>query len=95
VAFNLFVAYDLMSPGQNYDAVRDRIRELGVTWQFQYSLFYLHTNLAPQLVFERITAVMDGNDKLAVIVAEQALGAIVTNWDHPPISEINEIWAVA
>jgi hypothetical protein len=89
---NLFVAYDLMSPGQNYDAVRDTIRSLGVTWQFQYSLFYLRTDLAPDAVFARVFAAMDGNDRLAVIVAADAIGAIVTNWDHPPINEINAIW---
>src|SRR3546814_7686755 len=26
VAYNLFIAYDLIAPGQNYDTVRDRIK---------------------------------------------------------------------
>ena len=33
MAFNLFIAYDLMNPGQNYDAVRDRIQSLGQWYQ--------------------------------------------------------------
>lgn len=37
---------------------------------------------------------MDGNDKLAVIVAADAIGAIAPSWDHPPIGEINAIWSV-
>jgi hypothetical protein len=89
---NLFIAYDLMSPGQNYDAVRNAIRELGPNWQFQYSLFYVHTQHTPEAAYAHILRVMDANDRLAVIVAADALGAIVTNWDHPPIDAINAIW---
>lgn len=33
--YNLFIAYDLIPPGQNYEAVRQRIRELGQWHQFQ------------------------------------------------------------
>lgn len=90
MAYNLFVAYDLMSPGQNYDVVRDAIKNLGPNWQFQYSLFYVHTNLTPDQAYARVLSSMDANDKLAVIVAD---GGIVTNWDHPPINEINAIWS--
>lgn len=43
MATNLFVAYDLCEPGQNYDAVRERIKSLGQWHQFQYSLFYVST----------------------------------------------------
>lgn len=89
MAVNLFIAYDLMSPGQNYDAVRDRIRELGQHWQFQYSLFYVHTQLTPQQAYNHVAGALDGNDKLAIIVAD---GGIVTNWDHPPLDAINAIW---
>ena len=39
MAYNLFIAYDLMKPGQNYDQVKQRIAELGDHYQFQYSLF--------------------------------------------------------
>lgn len=90
MAYNLFIAYDLMSPGQNYDAVRDRIRELGIEWQFQFSLFYVNTTYTPQQAFAHVASALDGNDRLAVIVAD---GGIVTNWDHPPIDAINSIWA--
>lgn len=92
MAYNLFIAYDLMSPGQNYDAVRDRIKSLGPHWQFQYSLFYVHAELGPSDAFAHIWGVMDGNDRLAVINAQEAFGAFVSNWDHPPIDAINAIW---
>lgn len=86
---NLFIAYDLMAPGQNYDAVRDAIRRLGQWHQFQYSLFYVSTALGPQDAYNRVIVHMDRNDRLAVI---DASGGIVTDWDQPPIDEINAIW---
>lgn len=92
MAYNLFIAYDLMSPGQNYDAVRDAIRELGPHWQLQYSLFYVHTSITPQQAYIHVLSTMDANDRLAVINAAENIGAIVTNWDHPPIDAINAIW---
>lgn len=90
MAYNLFVAYDLMSPGQNYEVVRDRIKSLGPHWQFQFSLFYVQTEMTPQQAHAHILAVMDQNDRLAVINAQSG---VVTNWDHPPIDAINAIWS--
>ena len=92
MAYNLFIAYDLMSPGQNYDAVRDRIRELGDSWQFQYSLFWVHTELTPNQAYTHVGQAIDSNDRLAVI---NAAGGVVSNWDHPPLDTINAIWTNA
>lgn len=89
MAYNLFIAYDLSSPGQNYDAVRDAIKGLGQWHQFQFSLFYVNTQLSPAEAFALVNATMDINDKLAVINAE---GGVVSTWDHPPIDAINTIW---
>ena len=92
MSYNLFIAYDLNQPGQNYDDVRDAIKSLGQWWQAQYSLFYVHTQHAPAQAFAIIQAVMDRNDRLAVINCDFSTGAIVSNWDHPPIDAINAIW---
>lgn len=89
MAYNLFIAYDLMSPGQNYDDVRDAIRSLGQWHQFQYSLFYVHTEYSPRAAYDHVIGHMDANDRLAVI---DASGGIVTGWDRPPIDAINAIW---
>ena len=89
MAYNLFIAYDLVSPGQNYEAVRDKIKELGKWHQFQLSLFYVHTEYSPMAAFNYVHASMDGNDRLAVI---NAADGVVTNWDHPPVDVINSIW---
>jgi hypothetical protein len=47
MAFNLFIAYDLDKPGQNYDGVHARIKSLGRWYHAQQSLFYVHTALTP------------------------------------------------
>ena len=86
---NLFIAYDLNAPGQNYDSVRDAIKALGQWHQFQFSLFYVHTEHSAAEAFAVIAAVMDKNDRLAVI---DASGGVVSTWDHPPIDAINSIW---
>lgn len=89
MSYNLFIAYDLDSPGQNYDAVRDAIKALGQWHQFQFSLFYVNTTHDPHAAFALVNAAMDANDKLAVI---NAVGGVVSTWDHPPIDAINSIW---
>ena len=89
MAYNLFIAYDLDAPGQNYDGVRDAIKSLGQYWQAQFSLFYVNTPYSPDEAFAIVRAAMDINDKLAVI---NAVGGVVTTWDRPPIAEINAVW---
>lgn len=89
MAYNLFIAYDLMSPGQNYDQVRDAIKSLGQWHQFQFSLFYVNTPFNPAQAYASVTSVMDKNDRLAVIDANSGM---VSSWDRPPIDAINAIW---
>lgn len=86
---NLFIAYDLCEPGQNYDQVKDAIHSLGLWHQFQLSLFYVNTNLTSQQAYSHIAQFLDTNDRLAVI---DASGGIVSTWDKPPIAEINSLW---
>jgi hypothetical protein len=90
MAYNLFIAYDLMEPGQNYDAVRDAIKGLGKWWQFQYSLFYVSTEHSARSAFAIVNAAMDINDRLAVIDAH---AGVVSTWDRPPIDAINAVWS--
>lgn len=90
MAYNLFIAYDLMSPGQNYDAVRDAIKSLGRWHQFQFSLFYVSSNLTPLEAYNSIALTLDSNDRIAII---NASGGVVSNWDNPPLDAINSIWS--
>ena len=89
MSYNLIVAYDLMYPGQNYDAVRGRIMSLGLTYQFQYSLFYLKTDLDPQAAHSAIRAAMDSNDRLLVV---EATGGVVSFNPHGHIDAVNFVW---
>ncbi|MCY4304939.1 MAG: hypothetical protein OXC62_09225 [Aestuariivita sp.] len=89
MAYNLFIAYDLINPGQNYEQVKDRIKELGQYYHFQLSLFYVHTTFTPGDAWNHISKALDANDRLAVI---NAASGIVSNWDYPPVDAINAIW---
>ena len=79
MAYNLFIAYDLNDPGQNYPAVCNAIESLGRYAKIQLSLYYLRTDYDPATVQSVVRRAMDHNDKLAVIVAADAF---ITN--YPP-----------
>lgn len=81
--------YDLMSPGQNYDQVRDRIKSLGQWYQFQFSLFYLKSEWSLKAVHDAVWAVMDPNDRLCVI---EATAAYVSTYPQPDIDAVNFAW---
>ncbi|WP_421565567.1 hypothetical protein [Ochrobactrum sp. EDr1-4] len=90
MAYNLFIAYDLIPPGQNYEAVQDAIKSLGSYYKFQLSLWYVNTEYTPADAYAIVSAAIDAGDRLAVINAESG---IVSNWDNPPIDAINAIWS--
>lgn len=89
MAYNLFIAYDLISPGQKYNDVRDAIMALGQYHQFQDSLFYVNTQRSPNEAYAMVSQHMDVGDKLAVI---DAMGGVVSSGDKPLIEAINQIW---
>lgn len=89
MAYNLFIAYDLDNPGQNYDAVHARIKSLGRWYHAQQSLFYLHTTLSPQQAHEAIFAMMDRNDKLIVV---ESTGAWIYPAPPDDVEAINRVW---
>lgn len=86
---NLFIAYDLNSPGQNYDGVYEAIKSLGRYFRFQESLWYVNTDYSPEQAYTIVWGVMDPTDRLAVI---NAASGVVSNWDNPPLDAINAIW---
>lgn len=64
---NMFVSYDLYSPGQNYQKICDRIKSLGNSTRVQQSYWYLSTHLSCEVVAQKIREVMDTNDSLIVV----------------------------
>lgn len=80
MANNLFIAYDLDSPGQNYAKVEAKIISLGAATKVQMSLYYLKTTLSAQDVEANVWSAMDANDRLIVIDASDA-------WWHNPLGQ--------
>jgi hypothetical protein len=66
---NLFISYDLIQPGQNYENVISEIKKIGGWAKVHYSLWYVKSQLSAQEATDRIWKVMDRNDKLIVIDA--------------------------
>lgn len=69
MANNLFVSYDLHTPGQNYEAVIEAIKEQGWWAKVHYSLFYLKSDKTAEHVAKAVWTQMDENDRLIVINA--------------------------
>lgn len=66
---NLFVSYDLRTPGQNYDDVIAEIKKHGSWAKVHYSLFYLSSTETAEQVAKAVWAKMDANDRLIVVNA--------------------------
>lgn len=67
MANNLFISYDLMNPGQKYDAVQAAIKQLGSWAKIHYSLFYVNSTFTAENAAKHVRAAMDANDKLIVM----------------------------
>ena len=66
MANNLFVSYDLIQPGQNYETIIAEIKKLGNWAKVHYSLWYVKSQLTASEASKQVWAVMDRNDKLIV-----------------------------
>jgi hypothetical protein len=86
---NLFIAYDLDKPGQNYAGVEKAIKSLGAWAHVQQSVWYVHTQYDAQSVANFIRKEMDSNDRLLVIDAANAY------WYNPMAQEsfIQQQWS--
>jgi hypothetical protein len=86
MANNLFVSYDLYSPGQNYQAVIDAVKALGNWAKVHKSLWYVNSSYTAAQAVDRIWAKMDSNDTVLVVdatnkaVAWQNLSDEVSNF---------------
>lgn len=89
MAYNLFIAYDLVKPGQNYEQVRACIEALGQFSHVQGSVYYVHTSLTAEQATARISPVLDRNDKLVVVAATEARWVGYTG---KLLAAVNDIW---
>lgn len=66
---NLFISYDLNSPGQDYTAIIEEIKSLGSWAKVQKSLWYVQSTLTATQAKDRLTPHIDTNDSLIVVDA--------------------------
>ncbi len=66
---NLFISYDLMSPGQQYDRVAEAIKGLGSWAKVHLSLWYVSSNYGAKAAADIVRKAMDANDKLIIVDA--------------------------
>lgn len=67
MANNLFISYDLNSPGQDYEKVIEKIKSLGSWAKVQKSLWFVSSNLTAEQAAKSVWQGMDRNDSLNVV----------------------------
>lgn len=67
MANNLFISYDLNSPGQDYSSVITEIKSLGSWAKVHESFWYVNSNFSAAEAAKKIWAKMDSNDSLIVL----------------------------
>jgi len=88
---NLFISYDLNSPGQDYTSVIEKIQSLGSWGKIQKSHWYVNSNISAKDACNHVRSVMDANDSLIVIdstnndaywfnVSDEVAKHIQNNW---------------
>ena len=69
MANNLHISYDLMAPGQNYDAVIEKIKELGNWAKVEYSFWYVNSGFTASQARDYLVPSLDQGDKLYIVDA--------------------------
>lgn len=89
MANNLHISYDLITPGQNYEAVIARIKELGpTTWaKIHKSYWYVDSIYTPSQAVDHIKQSLDANDQVYVVDATNNVAA----WNSLPQDVANLI----
>ena len=85
MANNLFISYDLYSPGQNYEKIIEVIKSLGNWAKIQKSFWYVKSNYSSSEASKIVWNSMDSNDSLIVVDATNDF----TSWHNlnPEVSE--------
>jgi len=60
------ISYDLNSPGQKYEDLKEEIKSLGIWCKYLESTFLVKTNLSQQDIIDRLSKHLDGSDRLLV-----------------------------
>jgi len=86
VANNLFVSYDLNTPGQDYEKVFNAIKSLGNLAKVQKSFWYVNSNYTASQAVDIVWKAMDKSDSLIIVDATNKNAA----WQNidPKVSEL-------
>lgn len=63
----LLITYDLNKPGQNYDKLYEKIKELGTWWHYLDSTWIVVSTLTPSQAFDRLKPTLDESDRVLVL----------------------------
>ena len=75
MANNLHISYDLYKPGQDYDSVITKIKELGSWVKIHKSFWYVSSNYTASQAVDHIQPALDKNDKVYVVDATNNVAA--------------------
>jgi hypothetical protein len=75
LANNLHISYDLKVPGQNYETVIAKIKELGSWAKIEYSFWYVNSEYTAAQARDYIKPALDASDSLYVIDATNGSAA--------------------
>lgn len=75
MANNLTITYDLISPGQNYPAVEEKIKGLGGWAKVTETFWYVDSVYTAAQARDHVLPALDANDKLFVVNASNGQAA--------------------
>lgn len=91
MASNLFISYDLHSPGQDYSKVIDAIKSLGSWAKVHKSVWYVNSNHTARQAVDKVWATMDRNDSIIVVDSTKNVAAW-ENLSNEVANHIRDQW---
>lgn len=93
MANNIFISYDLKSPGQDYSKIISEIKTLGPWAKVLESLWFVSTNLSANDILTRLKTKIDRNDSIIIIDAKNN-NAAWNNLDNEVSKFIQSNWSI-
>jgi hypothetical protein len=63
----LLISYDLNKPGQNYNELYEKIKELGTWWHYLDSTWIVVSSLTQSQAFDRLKPTLDDSDSVLIV----------------------------
>lgn len=60
------ISYDLNSPGQKYEELYEKIKEIGSWWHYLDSTWLVSTSLSASEIYSKIKSPLDNGDHILV-----------------------------